>query len=376
MIETLLVSKPIAPPWNDSGKVLVRDLARHCSTVRHHLLTVPGFKLGVPHVVEEAIYRDSGRFSPPTRQNLRVLARLLRPDRIPIYHFFFAPNPRTSAMARAVVRLKKRRSVQTVMSVPAAFTGLDRLLFADRVVALSEDTRARLEAAGVGRVVHIPPAVDIPEAPPAFDAAEVSRRIGAEPGRPLVVFPGDYEFSRAAETFAGAVRPLLDATDAVAVFACRAKRRDSVEQEQMFRERFAPEIRAGRVCFPGEIAFIRELLAAAAVVTLPAESTYAKMDLPLVLIEAMAEGTPVVVADVAPLREVLGTDGARPDRPAGRAVPPLDSNALAQALIELVRDEPARRLMGDSARTWARSRFGVRDFAAAHAALYRDLVGA
>lgn len=373
MIETLLVSKPIAPPWNDSGKNLVRDLAAHCTTVRLHVLTVPGFSLGLPHVVEEAIYRRPGRFAPGWAQNARALARLLRPDGVGIYHFFYAPNPRTSRAARSVLAMKRRRTVQTVMSVPRAWAGVRDLVFADRVVALSESTRDALAAAGVESVVHIPPAVDLAACPVTLDRDGVASRLRVEPGRPIVAFPGDYEFSSAAQVFAEAVPSILRDTDAVAVFACRAKRAASRGIEDSLRARFADAERAGRVRFTGEIDFVRDLLAAAAVVTLPAESTYAKMDLPLVLLEALGLGTPVVVADVAPLREVLGTPSARPRRPVGLAVPPRDPGALARAVVDLVRGDEERRAMGAAARAWVADRFGAPAMGAAHARLYAEL---
>ena len=107
---------------------------------------------------------------------------------------------------------------------------------------------------------------------------------------------------------------------------------------------------------------------------LPAECSYAKMDIPLVLLEALAERTPVVVADVAPLNEVLGTAAARPDEPVGTAVPPLDPVALADAICTLLADAVRRERMGAAGRRWVASRFDAPAMARAHAELYRSLV--
>jgi phosphatidylinositol alpha-mannosyltransferase len=56
----------------------------------------------------------------------------------------------------------------------------------------------------------------------------------------------------------------------------------------------------------------------------------------IVLVEAMAAGTAVVASDLDAFRRVLDAGEA------GRLVPVDDSDALAEALIELLRDEDAR----------------------------------
>ena len=374
MHETLLISKPLVPPWNDSGKNLVRDIVRNCPGFRHHVLTACGRASGLGGVIEEAVYTDAGRYAPSRGQNLRVLARLLRPDSQALYHFFFAPNPATSFAARAVLAVKSRRSVQTVLSVPRSFDGMKRLVFAERVVAHSRDTRDRLVAAGVRGVVHIPPGIETrPATAPAARDATLSLH-GLPPGAPIVIYAGDFEFSDAASVVARAVPAIAAASDATVVFACRSKRPSGRAAEAAIRSALADHVRSRRVAFLGEVADVRSLLAAAAVVVLPAESSYAKMDLPLVLLEAMAEGVPVVVADVAPLREVLGHDEDRPTAPVGVAVPPCDPGALADAVVMLLADAGLRQRLGDAAREWARARFDARAMGEAHAALYRELL--
>jgi phosphatidylinositol alpha-1,6-mannosyltransferase len=374
--EILLVSKPVCPPWNDSGKNLVRDLVEGCRDVRFRVFTRKGVSLGLPHVAEEPLYAGSGAFSPSLRQNARVLARLLRPDRQALYHFFFAPNPRTSLVARAVTRAKRRRTVQTITSIPADFDRAVAGSFADRVVALSESTHDRLRDAGVRGVVRIPPSVPVLEPVPDERRSALHEQLSGSSDRPLVVFPGDYEFSRAAFVLADAIPRVLERVEATFVYACREKRPASRAIAARVRASLAPHERAGAVRFVGETPDIRTLLAASAAAVLPAESTYAKMDLPLVLLEALAEGTPVVVADVAPLREVLGARGLAPPEPVGVAVPPLDAGALADALVRLLEDDGRREAMGRAGRAWVAEAFSVRAMGAAYASVYTDLLDA
>ncbi len=67
----------------------------------------------------------------------------------------------------------------------------------------------------------------------------------------------------------------------------------------------------------------------------------------IVLLEAMASGKPVVASNIIGYREVL-THGEE-----GLLVPPRDEEALAQALLHLVRDKPLRQQMGAKGRVKA-----------------------
>ena len=189
-----------------------------------------------------------------------------------------------------------------------------------------------------------------------------------------MVFPGDLEIGQAAWTLARAIPRVLARADVSFVFACRHKLPTWSTVSSQLRAELAAPLRSGHVVFVGETQHLRALLAVAALVALPAESSFGKMDIPLVLLEALAEETPVLVADVEPLREILGTDAARPEAPVGLAVPPLDPAALADAIVDLVGRTAALQAMGRAGRRWVERRFDARAMAKAHAAVYRRVL--
>jgi glycosyltransferase involved in cell wall biosynthesis len=88
----------------------------------------------------------------------------------------------------------------------------------------------------------------------------------------------------------------------------------------------------------------------------------------LVVVEAMAAGTPVVATSASSIPEIL-TDGAE-----GRLVPPRDPAALTRALIELASDPELRNTLGGAGRERARVSFAVSEMLERHEALLQELV--
>jgi glycosyltransferase involved in cell wall biosynthesis len=118
----------------------------------------------------------------------------------------------------------------------------------------------------------------------------------------------------------------------------------------------------GHVSFLGFRADVPAVMAGADAFVLPARMEQQ----PLVLIEAMASGLPVVATDVGGVREMLAEHG--------RVVAADDVEALAGELLTLTRLAPDRR--AESARVataYAHGRFSVEASLEAHLDLYREL---
>jgi glycosyltransferase involved in cell wall biosynthesis len=120
----------------------------------------------------------------------------------------------------------------------------------------------------------------------------------------------------------------------------------------------------GRVHLGGIRDDIPSLLAASDAFVLPSLWE----GLPMALLEAMASGLPIVASRVAGTEEVLaGTE-------AGTLVQPGDVDALAAALERVIGDAELRGRLGAAARERVAERYSVAAQAAAHAALYRDVM--
>jgi glycosyltransferase involved in cell wall biosynthesis len=117
---------------------------------------------------------------------------------------------------------------------------------------------------------------------------------------------------------------------------------------------------------PGAVAHVGELLRQARVFTLPS-----RMDnLPMALLEAMANGVPVVATRVGGVPEAVGEG----PEAAGTLVPPGDAPALAHALRPYLVDPAWAQEVGLRARRRAEERFGAARMAQGWLGVYRSLV--
>lgn len=344
MASILFVSKPVVPPWNDSGKNLVRDLACNLARHRAEVMVRAGERAELGTSVLAPIYAaHSGGFAPGLTDQARVFNHLLRSRGHAAWHFFFAPNPRSCLAGRAAKRLRRVPSIHTLSSAPRDPQAIVPQLFADTNVVLSRHTERTLLEAGLrpDRLVRIAPAIEplTPLTPAARTDARTRFELSLD--EPVVVYPGDLEFGEGASLMVEAMRsaPLSDST---LVLACRAKTVKAQAAERALRERVRGLGLAARIRFVGETPHIHQLLGCADLVALPSTDLYAKMDYPLVLLEAMSLAVPVIVAEGSPAAELSEAGAAL-------AVAP-DAEALSVALASLLHSAEARVTLGQGGR--------------------------
>jgi phosphatidylinositol alpha-mannosyltransferase len=88
----------------------------------------------------------------------------------------------------------------------------------------------------------------------------------------------------------------------------------------------------------------------------------------MVLTRAFACATPVVASDIDGYRAVMSGE-------TGVLVPPEDHEALAEAIVRLLEDEPRRRRLGSAARRIAEERYSWDAIGARLARIYEDVAG-
>ena len=365
----LFVSKPVVPPFHDGTKCLVRDVATRLERVAPLVMATPGAPaLEGGRVKLESVYADSGQYAPALLENIRAATFLVARAHADLWHFVFAPNPRTSRVGGTLKRLRGVPVVQTIASPPRDFAHVDRLLFGDRIVAQSAWTREAVATSERARglperrveVIHPPVG---PIAPRDLEAKRAVRRTLSIPDdAKLLVYPGDLEVSSGAERVlrvAERLGTLL--ADVVVVFAYRPKTPRAPE----IARALAARLPKSSVRFTDTLPDVLALIDDATAVLFPVDDIWVKVDLPIVLLESMRLGVPIVVTREGPLAELGGVvhvDGE-------------DTDALLRAVLELLQSQDQQRKVAEAQRRWVEAECCAEVVARRYEDIYLELLG-
>jgi alpha-1,3-rhamnosyl/mannosyltransferase len=218
---------------------------------------------------------------------------------------------------------------------------------ADLVITVSRSAAAEIEAhsaISADRLRIVPKGVDHVVATPEETAA-ARTRLGLD-GAPYLLWVGTLEPRKNVTTLVQAFARVVESGEAGDLRLVLAGpsgwlSRDLVPGPVL--DRLGGPGPDGRVRLLGQLAEpqLRALYAGATLFVLP--SRHEGFGLPV--LEAMVQGTPVVCADIAALREVAGD--------AARFVAPDDVDGWAGALGRLIGDDAARRQLSEAGRTRA-----------------------
>ena len=349
-----LVSKPLRPPFGDGTSVLVRTLVD--AMPREQTLAYFGDRRSPrrPGAGDLVIDKSAMGHAPTLSSKAGILAHVLMPKhRRRGLHFFFTPNAMTS---QVLVQLKTlgpgRPIIQSVTSsdgVERFAPQLDRL---DRVVTMSRHTLEALESAGVAgsKLQCIYPAVECVEARAAFG----SRR---------ALYAGDLD-SASAKRLVGLGRRMAELGWTL-VIACRPKGEGDARARAALQAELAAQLQAGSVELHGQVADFESLRVGCEVQLFVAEHLRRKVDLPLVLLEGLARGQPLLGLDLPPLRELFGQGPC-----VGRLFGATD---LIPGVLAALEDEAELRAWQAAGPLLVREHFSPEKMAHSYLELYRGL---
>ncbi len=235
---------------------------------------------------------------------------------------------------------------------------------AARVTAVSDDLRRRAVARGLPEAIScvVPSGVD-PDMYARGDAASYRRALGIPPTAPVIGALGRLVAKKGFQHLVDAMpRVLAEVPEAVCIIGGEG------DLEESLRARVA-DLRLGdHVVLAGQVPRDETpsfyAMCAACVVPSVVDAKGNVDGLPLVLLEAMASGVPVVGSRVAGISEVIS------DGETGLLVAPGDSASLAEGLIRVLQQPEWGRSLAGEARDEAGAHYSWQGIAARFEEIY------
>jgi len=210
-----------------------------------------------------------------------------------------------------------------------------------------------------GKVIMIPNGVDVRRYELSVDRQTIRRKLGFRPGSPLIVTVGRLTKQKGHRHLIAAAAAVVSRhPDAHFLFVG-----DGGLKETLQAQTEALGI-SEHTHFLGVRDDVPDILAVADLFVLPSLWE----GLSIALLEAMAAGRPIVATAVS------GTIQVMIQGETGLLVPPGDSRALADVIIQLLSDPAQAQIMGQAAKQCIKRNFSAQKQANEHIALYRRLL--
>jgi glycosyltransferase involved in cell wall biosynthesis len=271
-------------------------------------------------------------------------------------------------------RLSRKPSVYHVhdltLATPFALevvAGLVLRLTGDRIVCVSHAAREALPRLVAPAAVVVRNGVDTKEyRPDRASAFETRRRLGLHGDGPLVATVGPIDPRKGHEVFlrAAAVVSLHQPNCRFLVVGTPISTKRGMEYQRSLRHLVEELGLSPRVTFLGGFSRIPELMRTIDLLVQPSVLDAG----PLAPLEAMASGTPVIATDVGGNCEEVRNGQT------GILVAAGDADALAKAVLALLRDGGARLRMSREGRQWVEGAFDLRLQASALGSLWLQLI--
>ena len=349
------------------SRVEFHVVAREDAACRYRM---PGVEVycqgGIQPLWRGLTLRQATRMLAASSSAIATLAGIIRRRKIDVVHSVTPACPLGGVAARLTARRSLYHAHDLTLGASFASGAITRFILAstaDGVICVSHAVQKSLPNPGKRTMVAVVPnGVDVSEFEWQEDPRVVRGTIGLPADCLLVAAFGALNWRKGQEFLLKAAPTILREVPTARFAVVGGDSPGSLSDG--YGHQVKDLVRSlglhDTVRFIPQVTNVARFVAAADVVVQPSILDAA----PLVPLEAMAAGKPVVGSDVGGLPEQI-CDGVT-----GYLVPPRDTAALARRVIELLRDPGLRSRMGDAGRTRVSERFSLTRQAEAIASLY------
>ncbi len=365
-MDILMVTRPIVAPLNEGSKRMVYNLINKIKNINFVVLTTKNHGLDFPKNVTCDLIFSKKDLLISLNEKIRLFKHLLKHDpRILAYHTFFTPNFTNAIFFRLIKLLKNKPIIQ---SVPTSINNnlfKKFLLYGNVIIVYTKGSKKKLS--GFGRVIRIPPGVNLQEFNNSVPNLALKKKLNII-NEFVILFPGNYKTSlNCSDIIIKAILKLdKKLKNYKFIFACRllsaADRREEIRLKRIVNSARLKN----KVIFLNVVDNMAELISLSSIVIFPASHMKHKAEIPIILLESMAEGKPIIISDLPLLRETISS---RKDL----MINPNDVDSLYNKIIYLYKNPKKRLEIGRECTNIVKKHFNINITSKEYAKIYEAI---
>ncbi|MDO9231837.1 MAG: glycosyltransferase family 4 protein [bacterium] len=372
MKKILLVTRPIAPPWDEGSKNFAYYLAKNLAGFEINLMT-KGILSGLSdNVHQHSVYSTSEIRDFNFSQKLRALLfQFKTKGKFDINHYFFTPTKLNSFLIKHFFKSSKTKTIQTVASLRDDLWSSDdirKLMFADLIITYSDYAKNKLNSLGFQNVKRVYPGIDLEKYQLQERNLELMQEKNISPTDFVINFTGEY-------VRLGAIDLVIDSfieiskkiPEAKLTLAVRIKNEKDAQKKEEVMEKIKKSNLLEKVSFFDNGKYdMPEVYNLCDISLFPVQNMHGKFDIPLAVIETMACEKPVILTDLEILKELGNNNNSV-------IIEKDNLKQLTDAIFDLYQDTEKRKMLGKNARKFCEENFDIKNIARAYEKIYEQL---
>jgi len=364
----LLITRPIAPPWDEASKNFAYYLAKNIATVNFTLLTNDFIPDLPKNITQKSIYTSNHL---DWLQRLRLLKLIGIRKQFDVMHFMLTPSKMNALGFKNFLCTKKVKTIQTIATLREDLlkdSDYKDILFADLIITYSEYAKNKLQSLGFKNAQRIYPGIDLEYYKPATHNLK-PETYNLSKGDFIVTYPGEYTRLGATDDIVNMIiqySSILYEKKIKVLFACRIKNEADRKKKEEVVERLKNANALNLVSFTDTVSDMASLYNLSDIIIFPVRDMKGKFDVPLAAIEPMACEKPVIISDLPILKEFANQENSviieRGNVP-----------QLKEAILDLYANPEKRMSLGKSARQFVENNFDIKNVAAIYQKIYETL---
>ncbi len=362
-MKILMVTRPVGEPWNEGGKNLAYNLAKNIKNNKIILLTKYKFNEKLPeNIISEKTFSSSNKRKISFFDKLRLFKRILKNDDIDLYHIIFTPELYSSLILKNI--LKNKKSIQTIPTLINHKRFIKKLIFANKVVVLSDYSKNFLSEKGFDNIIKINPGINPDFFKPIKKDKELLSKLNLK-DKFVVLNPCELEPKRGTKIFTRSILELSNIKDIFFIFSYRKDDNKKYLKEKKYIISILNKNNLSNFIFLEDFIDIRKLISISDLVVYPVLNMKEKQEIPMILLESLSMKKPIIITDILPLNEILKSN-------CGRKIDKYDYKQLSKFILNLKEDSKMIKKMGDNGRNMVLNNFNINKIAREYEKLYKS----